>query len=44
VTGIAAVDGQTATATIRDGRRFVTHDGGRTWVPAAPQENPAAPF
>lgn len=44
VTGIAAVDGQTATATTRDGRRFVTHDGGLTWVPAAVQENSAAPF
>jgi hypothetical protein len=44
VTGIAAVDAQTATVTSRDGRRFVTHDGGLTWVPAAVQENPAAPF
>jgi hypothetical protein len=44
VTGIAAVDGQTATATSRDGRRFVTHDGGLSWVPASLQENPAAPF
>ncbi|HTL44458.1 MAG TPA: hypothetical protein VL262_08965 [Vicinamibacterales bacterium] len=44
VTSIAAVDGQTATATTRGGRRFVTHDGGLTWVPAPAQENPAAPF
>jgi len=44
VTGIAAVDGRTATATTRDGRRFITHDGGLTWVPAGVQENPAAPF
>lgn len=44
LTGIAAVDGQTATVTARDGRRFVTHDGGLTWAPAAAQENPPAPF
>ena len=44
LTGIAAADGQTATVTTRDGRRFVTHDGGLTWVPAPVQENSAAPF
>jgi hypothetical protein len=44
LTAIDAVDAQTATVTTSDGRHFVTHDGGLTWVPAAAQENPAAPF
>jgi hypothetical protein len=44
VTSIAAVDGQTATVTTRDGRRLVTHDAGLTWVPASAQEIPSAPF
>jgi hypothetical protein len=44
VMAIAATDARTATVTARDGRRFVTHDGGLTWVPAAVQENPPAPF
>jgi hypothetical protein len=30
--------------TTRDGRRFVTHDAGLTWVPATPQENLPASF
>ena len=37
-------DGLTATVTASDGRKFVTRDGGVTWVHAPLQENPAAPF
>jgi hypothetical protein len=44
VTAVSAADGRTATVTTRDERHFTTHDGGLTWVPAAAQENPAAPF
>jgi hypothetical protein len=44
LTGISALDEKTATVTTRDGRRFVTHDAGLTWVPATPQENLPASF
>jgi hypothetical protein len=29
--GVTASDAQSATITAGDGRRFATHDGGKTW-------------